>query len=250
MQYQGPRRAKPPFPINLIFNQKLFYVAFIVTMIASMAAVGLGTGNAGSRRSRLDPEATPPPEATPSAALNFDRAERTINTDQPYVATIVTNQGQIKVELTTGAPETVNSFAFLAGNGFYNGTLFFFKDENFVQAGDPTCKLDSETLCSGLGGPGYSLPLESSDDTHEQWSLVAPVIAPGGAEVHGSQFRILYKADSRLDGEETVFGRVVEGQDILEGLADLVPCSFSSDPGCSADLSSALVIQEVVVQKA
>jgi cyclophilin family peptidyl-prolyl cis-trans isomerase len=78
--------------------------------------------------------------------------------------------------------------------------------------------------------------------------MVAPTLSQGGEDIHGSQFRILLQADPRLDGEETVFGKVVEGQEILEGLGELVPCSMVSSETCAPDLTSALVIQDVIVE--
>lgn len=250
VQYQGPRKARPPFPINLIFNVKLFYITFIVVMIASMGAVGLG--NFGSPSASpieiededLDAEPTPNP-------LVFDSVPPVIDPTRPHVAVIKTDRGDIKVELATDAPATVNSFAFLAGKGFYDGTVFFYVQRDyFAQAGDPTCRAESEKTCSGVGGPGYTLRLENSSLKHDAWAVVAPTMAEGGEDMHGSQFRILYQQDDRLDGKQTVFGRVIEGQEILEGMSDFVPCSIASTGDCQKDLSSSLVVNKVIVQPA
>jgi len=250
-QFQGPRKAKPPFPINLLFNVRAFYLFFIVLMIASLGAVGLAPNSGGNR--------TPPPiddpvelEPTPSGVLAFDAPALTIDGAEPHVAIIKTTKGDIRIELATDAPKAVNSFAFLAGKGFYDGTTFFYVDHDFVaQAGDPTCKVSGETTCSGVGGPGYSLEIEKTKDGHAQWAVVAPITGEGEDRVHGSQFRVLFQRDSRLDGKETVFGKIVdvESQKILESLSNLAPCSaVVNTVGCDRDLSSALVIQEVIVQ--
>jgi cyclophilin family peptidyl-prolyl cis-trans isomerase len=222
---------------------------FIVVMIASIAAVGLAPGGSG-RSTPPDFEEPVAAEETPSSLLRFDAPARTIDGTQPYVATIKTDKGDIKIDLVTDAPETVNSFAFLAGSGFYNGTTFFYVDPQYwAQAGDPTCRADGETLCSGSGGPGYSLKLdENAKGTHNQWAVVAPTLGQGGEDIHGSQFRILYQDDPRLDGEETVFGKVVQGQEILEGLNELAPCSVVGGEICDPNLDSALVIEEVIVE--
>ena len=245
------RRAKPPFPINLIFNVRAFYMFFIVIMIASMAAVGLGSGGSGNRQT-VDVDDPSVTEPTPNAALTFGAPAPTIDGTQPYIATIKTDKGDIKIQLATDAPETVNSFAFLAGNGFYDGTAFFYVDQGFVaQAGDPGCRPDGENVCSGVGGPGYTLKQDADTALkYEQWAVVAPALGEGGEDVHGSQFRILFKDDPRLNGQGTVFGKVVEGQGILEGLSDLAPCSAVTSENCDTDLSSALVIQDVVVEPA
>jgi len=222
---------------------------FIVVMIASIAAVGLAPGGGGNRQT-VDVDDPSVTEPTPNAALTFGAPAPTIDGTQPYIATIKTDEGDIKIQLVTDAPETVNSFAFLAGNGFYDGTAFFYVDRGFVaQAGDPGCRPDGENVCSGVGGPGYSLKLDGDTALkHEQWAVVAPTLGEGGEDVHGSQFRILFQDDPRLNGQGTVFGKVVEGQEILEGLSDLAPCEVVTSDACDDNLDSALVIRDVVVE--
>jgi cyclophilin family peptidyl-prolyl cis-trans isomerase len=224
---------------------------FIVIMIASMAAVGLGTGGGGRNRvSNVDDPVTTEP--TPDASLTFAAPVHTIDGTQPYIATIQTDKGDIRIQLATDTPNTVDSFAFLAGTGFYDGTAFFYVDQGFVaQAGDPGCRPGGENVCSGVGGPGYTLKQEEGAALKaEQWAVVAPALGEGGDDVHGSQFRILFKDDPRLNGQGTVFGKVVGGQEILEGLSDLAPCSVVTSDACSANLDSALVIRDVVVEPA
>ena len=227
----------------------MFYVVFIMIMIASMAAVGLGVGFGGPNQHTGVTEFTDDevPEPTPFVAT-FEAPLPTIDGSVPYVAMIETNMGPIEIELDTGAPEAVNNFAFLAGKGYYDGTTFFYVDDYFAQAGDPTCNLEEDAVCSGVGGPGYTLAVEDSGATHAQWSVVA--IADRTGIVHGSQFRVLYLPDSRLDGSETVFGTVTEGRDILEGLDAFEPCSVVSSETCSEDLSPALVIESIEVRPA
>jgi peptidyl-prolyl cis-trans isomerase B (cyclophilin B) len=247
--FPSRKKAKPPFPINVIFNVKAFYVFFIVIMIASLGAVGFGAGFGSSAPppildDELEPEATP-------ATMVFDGPVPTIDTSVPHVAVIQTDQGEIEIELSTEAPAAVNSFAFLAAKGFYEGAAFFYVDQDFfAQVGDPTCAIDSETVCSGVGGPGYTLPLEETDLGHEPWTVVAPAIAEGGQEVHGSQFRILFDEDPRLDGVETVFGRVIRGQDILSAVGNFAPCSIVTTEDCAEDLSGTIIIESVTIQPA
>ena len=250
----GKRRTRYPFPVNLIFNVKAFYLFFIVIMIASMAAVGFGAGFTGSSGNEGAPIVDDPfasAEATPEADQWPEGPGPVLDASQPQIATITTNQGDIVIEFSTEAPEAVNSFAFLAAKNFYDGAAFFYVDkEYFAQAGDPTCAAESENICSGLGGPGYTLAVEDSGLAHEQWAVVAPSMGDGAPDVHGSQFRILYTTDERLDGAETVFGTVVEGQGILEALANFSVCSVSTASDCQEDLTSALIIEDVKVQAA
>ncbi len=249
--YDGPRRAKPPFPISLLFNVKLFYFTFIIIMIASMAAVGLGSGFGSGNNSTGAPVSSEAPVSpTPAANVYTDGPAATIDGTKPYVAVLDTDKGQITIKLATDAPKTVNSFAFLAGKGYYDGTEFFYVDRNLgAIAGDPTCSDNPEFSCSGLGGPGYSLKLEPTAEKHEQWAVVAPPLSEGGQDIHGSQFRILYAADSRLDGKETVFGQVVKGQEILDALPDRY-CLIVNATNCTAAAAAALVIQKVTVEPA
>lgn len=248
----GKRRTRYPFPINLIFNVKAFYVLFIVVMIASMGAVGFGSfgSSSGSTGAPLtDPEASPEP--TSDAQQWPEGPPPVIDATTPHIATLKTNQGDIVIDLSTEAPLAVNSFAFLAAKNFYDGDAFFYVDKDyFAQTGDPTCTGDGDRVCSGLGGPGYTLSVEDSGLKHEKFAVVLAENSDGGVEVHGSQFRILYAEDSRLDGQETVFGTVIEGQDILTNLPDFSVCSVSTAADCQPDLSSALIIEDVTVEEA
>jgi cyclophilin family peptidyl-prolyl cis-trans isomerase len=105
-------------------------------------------------------------------------------------------------------------------------------------------------VCSGLGGPGYTLAVEDSGIAHEQWAVVLPALGEGSTDVHGSQLRFLYADDARLDGKETVIGTVVEGQEILENIENFSVCSISTSESCADDLSSALIIEDVKVEAA
>lgn len=227
---------------------------FIIVMIASMAAVGFA-GSGGSSGPGAESEDIEPPEETPVNANHFpDGPKAVVDASQPHVAVLETNKGTIKMDLLSDAPEAVNSFAFLAGSGFYNGTVFFYVNHDyFAQGGDPNCAVDSEVRCTGTAGPGYTLSVENPEATHEQWAVVAPYVTQGQA-VHGSQFRILYHDDPRLDGTETIFGKITDpaSQEILSSLGDLEPCNVVSSADCDSvdDASSGLVIEKVTVQPA
>ena len=250
--YEGPRRTKLPFPVNILLNTKAAYLFMIVLMIASMAAVGFA-GFSGNKTKPPPIEAATSPEPTGASAQSFPEGPApVIDATKPYVAVISTNKGDIEVELATDTPATVNSFAFLAGNGFYNGTaLFYVNHEYFAQGGDPKCALGEDALCTGTGGPDYTLPIEKGALGHDEWAIVAPATGDG-QNVHGSQFRVLYQSDSRLAGTETVFGRVTSpaSQEILSSLPNLELCSTLDSPTCreGQDFTDALVIERVVVR--
>jgi cyclophilin family peptidyl-prolyl cis-trans isomerase len=252
VEFQGERKTKLPFPINLIFNVKAFYFLFIIVMIVSMAAVGLGVTQ-GSQNPAPPPiiDITPTPQVSAPAKI-FASTAPVIDGSQPYVATLKTNKGDISIKLATDTPQTVNSFAFLAAKGYYDNSAFFYIDHQYwAQGGDSGCLSDGTTTCTGTGDAGYKIPVETTSAKHVKWAVVAPLIQ-GSQDVSGGQFRILFTDDSRLDGTETIFGTVVAGQAILEQQPDLRLCSALTQivTGCDKDLSSALIIQHVVVAPA
>ncbi len=253
----GERRAKPPFPVSLIWNSKILYVVFIMAMIGGLAAIGLSPGLGSTSSSRpadiVEEEELPEIAETPEGLPTFGAPEKTIDGTKPHKAIIQTNRGPIEIELITDAPQAVNSFAFLAGQNFYDGLQFFWVLPEFdAQTGDPTCTSSSEFSCTGAGSPGYDLPKEGDSATAGRWTVIAPLTTSGGDRVHGSQF-VIVLADGEFEG--TAFGQVVKGQDILEALRERVPCfgSLPSDSNpCQTDeeLPAALTIEDIVVQPA
>jgi len=252
--YEGPRRTRLPFPVNILLNTKVAYISFIIIMIASMGAVGFA-GSTGGSSNAPPAESKTSPEPTGINADSFPEGPApVIDGTKPHVAVISTNKGEIEIELATDAPGAVNSFAFLVGNGFYNGTaIFYVNHDYFAQGGDPKCAPDEDALCTGTGGPGYTLPIEKGALGHDEWVIVAPATGDG-QNVHGSQFRILYKGDPRLDGTETVFGHITDpaSQEILASLDPFELCSIVDSGSCQEgqDFANALVIEKVVVRPA
>lgn len=121
-------------------------------------------------------------------------------------ATIETHEGKIVIDLDfKSAPNTVANFVELANKGFYNGLLFHRVIPGFmIQGGDPEG--------NGTGGPGYSIDDEISKLTHETGVIS---MANRGPNTNGSQFFITQTPQHHLDGKHTVFGKVLEGQDVV-----------------------------------
>jgi cyclophilin family peptidyl-prolyl cis-trans isomerase len=141
-----------------------------------------------------------------------------IDPDKQYMATIETENGDIVIELFADqVPVTVNSFVFLAQEGWYDDTEFFRVIPEFVaQTGDPSN--------TGMGGPGYRCDDEIvSDLGFDEPGMVGMASAGPGTGSVGSQFFITYDALPQLNGNYTVIGRVVEGMDIVEGLTPRDP---------------------------
>lgn len=134
-----------------------------------------------------------------------------IDAKKSYKATLDTPRGQIVIELyPQHAPKTVNNFVFLAKEGYYDGLLFHRVISNFmIQGGDPTG--------TGRGGPGYKFEDETKGNPlkHGTGSLS---MANAGPNTNGSQFFITHAPQPHLDGKHTVFGKVVEGQSVVDAI--------------------------------
>lgn len=145
----------------------------------------------------------------------------TIDPARQYRARIETDLGGIVIELFADkAPKTVNNFVFLAREGFYDGVIFHRVISDFMaQTGDPTGK--------GSGGPGYRFDDEFGPGLkHDAKGIVS--MANAGANTNGSQFFITHRATPHLDGKHAVFGRVVEGQDVLMSIQPRDPANHGA----------------------
>jgi peptidyl-prolyl cis-trans isomerase B (cyclophilin B) len=125
------------------------------------------------------------------------------------IVTIETNKGTIRAKLFADkTPKTVENFEKLAAKGFYNGLKFHRVINDFmVQTGCPEG--------TGRGGPGY----EFADEFHKELRHSGPGVlsmANAGPNTNGSQFFITHSAQPHLDGKHSVFGQVIEGQDIVD----------------------------------
>ena len=158
-----------------------------------------------------------------------------IDPEKEYQATIQTEAGEIVLELYADrAPITVNSFVFLAQEGWYDNVTFHRVIPDFMaQAGDPSG--------TGLGGPGY----EFVSETHPDLLFDGPGIlamANKGPDTNESQFFITYAANESLDGGYTIFGRVISGMDVLESITPRDPSQAGGLP--PGDLILSVTIAE------
>ena len=128
----------------------------------------------------------------------------TIDVNKKYTATIVMEKGNLVLELfAKEAAATVNSFVFLARQGYFDGCTFHRVSPGFMaQGGDPTG--------TGYGGPGYTIPDENTSQNHVAGTLA---MANSGANTNGSQFFICYTDQPSLDGNYSIFGQLIGGWD-------------------------------------
>jgi cyclophilin family peptidyl-prolyl cis-trans isomerase len=202
-------------------------VALVVALIGGVVAFAAFAG-------RKTPAAsgTPTPSATPQAVAcgatapadankqpqQFAKAPpMKIDPKKTYTATMDTSCGKIAIQLLADqAPETVNSFVFLAKKGYFDGTYFHRIDSSIdiIQGGDPTG--------TGGGSPGYTIPDELTGNESYGPGVVA--MANAGADTGGSQFFIVYGPKGhKLDNTPnfTIFGRIVKGLDVAKRIATI-----------------------------
>lgn len=134
---------------------------------------------------------------------------------QSLKAVIQTHEGNITVALDfQKAPNTVANFVDLAKKGFYNGTTFHRVIQRFmIQGGDPSG--------NGSGGPGYAIPFEKNDLKHE--TGVISMANTGDPNSGGSQFFITQWPQPHLDGKHTIFGKVIDGLDVIYRIEQFDP---------------------------
>lgn len=134
-----------------------------------------------------------------------------IDTKASYEVNMETSKGLIVIELYPSfAPITVNNFVFLINEGFYDGVSFHRVISNFVvQGGDPTG--------TGAGGPGYRFQDEFVGNPlrHERGVIS---MANAGPNTNGSQFFLTHSPQPHLDGRHTVFGKIIQGLDVLDAI--------------------------------
>lgn len=184
-----------------------------------------GEGEPGSQTGSVRPQPGPEEVAcgadVPKGALKpkpqFNAPTDVTKPNRTYTATIQTSCGDIVIELLSDrAPETVNSFVFLAEQGYFDGQRIHRLDESIdvIQGGDPTG--------TGNGSPGYTIPDELTGD--ESYVPGTFAMANGGPNTGGSQFFLIAGEDGiDLDANPayTIFGTVIEGLDVAERILAL-----------------------------
>jgi cyclophilin family peptidyl-prolyl cis-trans isomerase len=222
-------------PLGVLTNKKLFIVAsavFGAGIVLSLffGILGLTSGGKSSAPMQANEapdvprdnsgtptaDATAGPESTPAAVKRYTVAPALIiDPAKRYTATLETSKGNIVIDLYPDqAPQAVNSFIYLANDGYYNNTPFMEVAKNkdgtpfTAQAGDPTR--------TGLGTPGYTVKKEATSRP-----FVKGAVGMGGSssDSNGGQFFIALNNQPALDGKYTIIGQVTQGQDLLDRLS-------------------------------
>jgi len=157
-----------------------------------------------------------------------------IDKSKQYTATVkMAKGGEFVIQLYPDkAPITVNSFVFLARQGYFNGLTFHRVLDGFMaQGGDPTG--------TGGGGPGYTFVNEDNDLKFDKAGVVA--MANAGRDTNGSQFFITFGPQPSLNGGYTIFGQVISGMDVVNAITRRDP---DQNPTFQGDAMASVTITE------
>jgi peptidyl-prolyl cis-trans isomerase B (cyclophilin B) len=162
-------------------------------------------------------EGTQPESPGSQPATETKKEDKQVDTKD--VAVIKTSAGTMVIEFWPDvAPKTVENFKKLANQGFYDGTCFHRVIKDFmIQGGDPLTKDEANKARWGTGDPGYKVKAEFNEKSHTRGVIsMARSQDPDSA---GSQFFICHGNPTFLDRQYTAFGKLIQGDDVLEKIA-------------------------------
>jgi peptidyl-prolyl cis-trans isomerase B (cyclophilin B) len=181
-----------------------------------MAALGTSVAAAQTARPPRRPTRTPP---TPAPPQSFFTTALTLDQMKGKQAVVETTAGTFVIALLPeAAPNHVGYMMKLAGDGAYDGTTFHRAVKyGIVQGGDPLSRDPDKRALYGTGGLG-TLAFEENTEKHTR-GAVSAVLQPGRPNSGGQQFFVAVTDQPSLDGQYTVFGRVVEGMEVVEQIS-------------------------------
>src|SRR3989344_1688945 len=154
-----------------------------------------------------------------------------------------TSMGDVTIDLfEEDTPKTVENFLTLARDGFYDGTRFHRVIEGFmVQGGDPLSKDLTKEALWGTGGPGYKF----ADEIVPELSNIVGTLsmANAGPNTNGSQFFINVGDNTFLDGKHTVFGKVLEGMDVVLAISQV----STKEKGITDRPVEPIILEQIIV---
>jgi cyclophilin family peptidyl-prolyl cis-trans isomerase len=221
-------------------RQNMIIAGVVVVALAIIAWIVVASLGANSQASQVPSQvdtasqSTPVPGPTVSGKQYPAAPPMTIDPAKQYFATVkLAKGGEFVIQLFPDkAPITVNSFVFLAREGFYNGTTFHRVLEGFMaQGGDPTG--------TGGGGPGYEFQNETNDLAFDKPGVVA--MANAGPNTNGSQFFIMFGPYGLAEKDYTIFGQVISGMDVVNGITRRNP---DTSPTFTGDAIESITISE------
>jgi len=224
-------------------RQNIIIAGVVVVALAIIAWIVVASMTGGSQASQAPAQtaqpadtiqSTPVPGPTVNGKQYPAAPPMTIDPKKEYFATVkMAKGGEFVIQLFPDkAPITVNSFVFLAREGFYNGTTFHRVLEGFMaQGGDPTG--------TGGGGPGYEFQNETNDLAFDKPGVVA--MANAGPNTNGSQFFIMFGPYGLAEKDYTIFGQVMSGMDVVNSITRRNP---DTSPTFAGDAIESITISE------
>lgn len=190
-------------------------VAVVIVIILAVTARG---NKAQAPTTPVDQTTAQQQTTAPTDTTEQVKPSRMNQNSQP-VAILSTNMGVIRIELFSDkAPNTVENFRKLSSEGFYTGTRFHRVIAGFmIQGGDPQSKDTTLSARWGTGGPGYTFDDEIYPGNSNEIGTIS--MANAGPNTNGSQFFINVANNSFLNTKHTVFGKVIDGMDVVNKIA-------------------------------
>ena len=199
-------------------RRPVILAVFVLVAVGIVVAILIGRGGGGGSDETSSTTANGCQKEQPPKPKNVDLAapQQTVKQGEKLTAVVETSCGTFDIALDTkNSPKTVNSFVYLARQGFYDGLDFHRIAPGFViQGGDP--------LGNGKGGPGYTVdepPPKNLAYTRGVVAMAKTAVDPPGRS--GSQFFIVTGADAGLSPDYALLGRVSDGLDVVEKIGGL-----------------------------
>ncbi len=232
-KYTSTNRRKPA---QRDPNRTIQLAALVVILLVAAAILyAVLSGRENSQATEANPVASSGEMPNLIGTKTYDGAPpMLIDTGKDYTATVKMEKGgEFVIQLYDNqSPITVNSFVFLAREGYFDGVTFHRVLEGFMaQGGDPSG--------TGGGGPGYQFVNEDSELKFDKPGVVA--MANAGRNTNGSQFFITFVPTPQLDGGYTIFGQVTSGMDVVNAITRRDP---NQRPTFEGDTIESITIQE------
>lgn len=222
----------------------LIHAAFALLATGAVAAILSGCGGSDSSSdstatTAANTSACKEVEAPPPKHVSLKAPPQTVQKGEKLTAVVQTSCGTFEIALDSArAPKTVNSFAYLAEEGFYDDLTFHRIAPGFViQGGDP--------LGNGSGGPGYSVdepPPPNLSYTKGTVAMAKTEVEPPGRS--GSQFYVVTAADAGLPPEYALAGKVSEGYDVVTKIEELGDPNSPEGPPAQTVLIEKMTIEK------
>lgn len=231
------QRERPTLAVHAEKTAHPRIVPVLIMALSTLLLGACGQGQVQSGQPSALAQNGPPTSATPVlvGTKQYSSAPpMLIDRSKQYFATVkIAKGGEFVIQLYPDkAPITVNSFVFLAQRGFFDGTSFHRVLEGFMaQGGDPSG--------TGGGGPGYQFANEANDLTFDKAGVVA--MANAGPNTNGSQFFITFGPTGLSESDYTIFGQVISGMDVVNGLTRRDP---QQNPTFTGDIVQSITITE------